>query len=163
MLPVAEQGEKHRACCYLGYDTSNFSSVKVLLWGGLRLWLPLKKKKTTKHLSQKTSSSRVTPRRLCLNSREQQAGKGCQEQMSSKVGSIRTPGHCTLYVASALGHTTKTRASVSSPALGAAARKASQGKHKRNHHLPHFPPFQEPVTLQLRDFHSPQGHLGTPA
>lgn len=119
-------------------------------------------RKKPKHVSQ-TCSSRVTPRRLCLNSREQQAVKGCQEQGSSKVGSIRTPGHCTLYIGSALGHTTGTRALVPSLALGAAARNVSQGKHRRNHHLPHFPPFQGPVTLQLTDFHCPWGHLGTPA
>lgn len=46
MLQVTEQDEKCRACCYLGYNTSNFSSVKeALLWGGLRLWLLLKEKK----------------------------------------------------------------------------------------------------------------------
>lgn len=98
-----------------------------------------------------------------LEVQEQHAGKGCQEQRSSKVGSIRTPGHYTPYTASVLGHTTGTRAAIPSPALRAAARKASQGKHRRIHHLPHFPAFQEPATLQLRDFQSLQGHLGSPA
>lgn len=130
---------------------------RVLL-GPSYLW----REKETKHVSQKTCSSRATPR-LRLNSREQQAGKGCQEQRSSKVGSIRTAGHCTLYTASSLGHTAQTMASIPFPALGTVARKVKQGKHRRKHHHPHFPPFQEPVTFLLRDFLRPRGHLGTPA
>lgn len=60
------------------------------------LWRGKKKPpKPTPYVSQKTRSSRVTPKRLCLDSREQQAGKGCQKQGSSTVGSIRTLGHCT--------------------------------------------------------------------
>lgn len=37
------------------------------------------------HASQKTNSSKVIPRRLCLNSRVQPSGKGSKEQRSSKV------------------------------------------------------------------------------
>lgn len=53
---------------------------------------------------------------------------------------------------SALGHTTRTKALVPSPAPGATARKTSQGKHRQKQHFSYFPPFQKPVTWYLGIF-----------
>jgi len=161
MLPVAEQDEKCRACCYLGYATSKFSSVKeVLLWGGLRLWLPLMEKKP-----QICKSEDLQLQGYCKETvLEVQRAPGREGLLGAEEqrGGIHEDPRA-LHAASASGHTTGTRASVPAPAPRASARKASQGKLRRNHHLPHFPLFQEPVTLQRGDFHSPRGHLGTQA
>lgn len=130
MLAAEEQDEKCRASCYLGYDTSNFFSVKeVLLWGGLRLWLPLKgKKKTTKTnpiCKSEDSQLQGYSKETVLGLQRAAGREGLPEAGEQHGGIHQDPGALHTKRASALGHTTGTRDLVPSPALGATARKVS--------------------------------------
>lgn len=83
------------------------------------------------------------------------AGREGLPGAEGQQGGIDPSGPLCIVHCLCLGSHHSTGALLPSPALGATARKASRGKHRGKQYLPHFPLFEEHVTLQLKHFQSP--------